>query len=464
MALKLYNTLTRRKESFKPIKRGRVSIYSCGPTVYSFAHIGNLRAYIAEDILRRALEYNNLKVKHIMNITDVGHLTSDADTGEDKIEKAASQEHKSAWEIAEFYTKAFKEDLKNLNILFPSIWCKATYHIKEQISLVQQLEKKGYTYIIPNDGIYFDTTKLKDYGKLANLRRESLKAGARIALSEGKKNPTDFALWKFSPPNSTRQMEWSSPWSPKGFPGWHIECSAMSMKYLGPSFDIHCGGIDHIPVHHTNEIAQSEAVTGKKFVNYWFHVEFLVINKEKMAKSLGNLLTLNELIQQGFSPLAYRYFCLQAHYRSQLSFSIEAIKTASSSLSSLYAKMQSLIHLPKSKENKKLLASLKNKFISAVNDDLDTPKALSTLWETLNSTLSPEEKKKCILEFDKVLGLRIKDVIETKIPREIWNLAEQRQKARSNKDYITADSIREKINSLGFIIEDTSEGFILKKK
>jgi len=288
--LALYNTLTRKKEEFKSLKKNEVSLYTCGPTVYNFAHIGNLRTYIFEDLLKRVLLYNKNKIKHVMNITDVGHLTSDADTGEDKIEAASKKEHKTAWQIAEFYTKAFKDDMKKLNLLPPSVWCKATDHIKEQIKWVQDLEKAGYTYKTA-DGIYFNTSKFKDYGKLALLEKQQLQAGKRVAMGD-KKSPTDFALCKFSSPEEKRQMEWNSPWG-KGFPGWHIECSVMATKYLGKQFDIHCGGVDHIPIHHTNEIAQTEALTKKKWVNYWLHGEFLILEEEKMSKSKGNILTLS---------------------------------------------------------------------------------------------------------------------------------------------------------------------------
>jgi len=345
--LKIYNTLTKQKEEFKPIKTGwfrKVGLYTCGPTVYNFAHIGNLRSYIFEDILKRVLKYNGYKVKHVMNITDVGHLTSDADEGEDKMEKGAKREGKTAWEIAEFYTQAFKSNLHDLNIIEPDVWCKATDHIKEQIKLVQKLIDRGFTYET-SDGIYFDTTKIDDYGKMANLKNQELQAGVRVDIGE-KRNAHDFALWKWSSPNChpelvsgslpKRQMEWSA-FNHIGFPGWHIECSAMSMKYLGEQFDIHCGGIDHIPVHHTNEIAQSESVTGKKpWVKYWMHGEFLLTGSDKMAKAGDNFLTLQTLKDKNINPLAYRYLLLQTHYRKQLTFSWEALEAAESGLKHFY--------------------------------------------------------------------------------------------------------------------------------
>ena len=325
MTLYLFNTLGRQKQEFIPIKKGKVGLYTCGPTVYDYAHIGNLRSFIFEDILKRVLQYNNFKVKHAMNITDVGHLVSDSDEGEDKMEKGSRRTGKTAWEIAKFYTLSFKKDLADLNVISPAVLCKATDHIKEQIALIKKLEKKGFTYQTV-DGIYFDTSKLNDYGKLADLQHQELKAGIRVDLG-GKKNSSDFALWKFSPKHEKRQMEWKSPWG-VGFPGWHIECSAMSVKYLGQPFDIHCGGIDHVPVHHTNEIAQSEAATGKPMANFWLHNEFLNLKDAKMSKSGENFITLPSLIEKGYSPLAYRYFLLQAHYRKQLIFSFEALTAA----------------------------------------------------------------------------------------------------------------------------------------
>jgi len=315
MSLKFYNTLTRKLEDFNPLNPPNVGLYTCGPTVYMYAHIGNLRTYIFEDILKRVLLANNYKVNHVMNITDVGHLTSDADTGDDKLEKEAIKENKNAWEIAAFYTAAFQKDLEELNIIPPDIWCKATDHINEQIELVKKLESKGFTYRT-DDGIYFDTSKVADYGKLAGLDIEGLRAGIRVEMVAGKKNPTDFALWKFSPTNVKRQMEWDSPWG-KGFPGWHIECAAMSMKYLGETFDIHCGGIDHIPVHHTNEIAEAESATGKPFVKYWLHGEFLELKEGRMGKSEGNAILVSTLKEKGFDPLSYRYLVLNTHYRKR---------------------------------------------------------------------------------------------------------------------------------------------------
>ena len=317
MSLRLYDTFTRNLREFVPLQSPEVGLYTCGPTVYDYAHIGNLRTYIFEDILRRTLEFNGYTVKHVMNITDVGHLVSDADEGEDKMEKGARRTGKSAWEIAQFYTLAFQEDLKRLNIQSPHIWCRATDHIQEQIEFILCIENRGYTYRT-SDGVYFDTSKMSNYGYMARLDIEGLQAGARIDLGE-KRSPTDFALWKFSPSGQKRQMEWESPWG-TGFPGWHIECSAMSAKYLGSFFDIHCGGEDHIPVHHTNEIAQTEACFGTRLANFWMHGYFLQLDEASMSKSSGEFLRLQVLIDRGYDPLAYRFFNLSAHYRAKLNF------------------------------------------------------------------------------------------------------------------------------------------------
>jgi len=460
MSLKLYNTLTRKKETFKSIKPGFVGMYCCGPTVYNYAHIGNLRTYIFEDILKRVLIYNGFKVKHVMNITDVGHLTSDADVGEDKIELRARREKKTAWEIAKFYTRKFFEDIERLNIIKPDITPKATEHIKDMISLIKILEKKGYTYIIENDGVYFDTSKFKDYGKLARLKIEGLKAGARVGFVKGKRNKTDFALWKFSPKGVKRQMEWESPWG-IGFPGWHIECSAMAMKYLGEHFDIHCGGVDHIPIHHTNEIAQSEAATGKKWVNYWLHGEFLILEKGKMAKSTGMFITLQKLIDDGFDPLDYRYFCLNAHYRTQLRFSYKALEDAKRGFEHLKNKIIEVLSIKN--KGKKSTIAYEKRFMEAINDDLNMPKALAIVWDMLkDNEVRNDLKYKAILKFDRVLGLKL-DKIKIEIPKKIKELLEKREEARKKKDFELADKIREEIKKEGYVIEDTKEGPILKK-
>jgi cysteinyl-tRNA synthetase len=456
----VYNTLTRSKVPLVPLDGKRVRMYTCGPTVYNYAHIGNLRTYIFEDLLKRTLIYNDMPVLHVMNITDVGHLTSDADEGEDKMEKGATREGKSVWDIAAFYTAAFRSDLDRLNILEPDIWCKATDHIKEQIAQIQTLESKGFTYTI-DDGVYFDTSRLDDYGKLARLDIENLKAGARIEVAEGKRNPTDFALWKFSPKDAKRAMEWESPWG-VGFPGWHIECSAMSMKYLGEQFDIHCGGIDHIPVHHTNEIAQAEAATGKRpWVNIWMHGEFLVMDKAKMAKSGENFLTLSVLREKGVDPLIYRYFCLTAHYRQQLGFSWEGIESAKSSYNALHTKMLDL-HEHKTVGRSAPEAEHKHRiaFNDAINDDLNIPQALAALWTVLrDEKLANERKIMLAEEFDNVLGLGIKGMgRKEEIPAEIKALAHERHEARTKKDWAASDRLRADINAKGYIIDDKTDG------
>ncbi|NQV13476.1 MAG: cysteine--tRNA ligase [Parcubacteria group bacterium] len=459
MPFQLYNTLTRQKEDFKPLADNQVGLYTCGPTVYDYAHIGNLRTYVFEDVLKRVLLYDDYKVKHVMNITDVGHLVSDADEGEDKMEIGARREKKTAWEIAEFYTEAFQKDIAELNILPPDIWCKATDHIKEQIELIGTLEKKGFTYQT-DDGIYFDTAKFKDYGQLAKLDIEGLQAGARIEMVKGKRNSTDFALWKFSPSTSSgkkRQMEWNSPWG-TGFPGWHIECSAMAMKYLGEQIDIHCGAVDHLNVHHTNEIAQSEAATGKKFVNYWIHGEHLLVDGGKMSKSKGNYATLQTVIGEGFNPFAFRYLVLTSHYRSKLNFTWESLQAAQNALTKLYKQVAEL------DDARKLDQEYKDKFEAALNDDLNTPQAVSIVWDLLKSDLPAGAKKATLLDFDKILGLGLdKKQQLVEIPEKIEKLLTEREKARSDKNWDKADELRNEIEKAGFIVDDTPEGQRIKQ-
>ncbi|MFA6537541.1 MAG: cysteine--tRNA ligase [Patescibacteria group bacterium] len=460
MPIKLFNTISREIEEFKPQKNNEVSFYTCGPTVYGFAHIGNLRTYIFEDILKRVLEFNDYKVNHVMNITDVGHLTGDGDEGEDKIEKSALLESKSVYEIAEFYTDAFQKDLQNLHIITPNVWCKATEHIQEQIELIKKLEEKGFLYKI-SDGLYFDTAKFPKYGDLAHLNLSGQEAGVRVEINPEKKNPTDFAVWKFSPREKQRLMEWDSPWG-IGFPGWHIECSAMSMKYLGETIDIHAGGIDHIPVHHTNEIAQSECVTGKQFVNYWLHGEFLLINDNRMGKSVGNFITLNDLVEKGFDPMVYRMFCLSSHYRSKLNFTFENLENARNIWQKLKTKFLNLGKLTGKIKEEFLL-----QFTACVNDDLGVPKALAVVWEVLKSDLSDFDKRATLLEFDKVLGFDLQNTKDDEnnfeIPQEIKKLAEQRFQTKLKKDFKKADELRKKIVEQGFEIEDFVESYKIKK-
>lgn len=517
----LYNTLTRQKEEFKPIKKDEVGLYTCGPTVYNFAHLGNLRTYLFEDFLKRTLEYNGYKVNHVMNITDVGHLTGDMDMGEDKVERTSNGNlvlqckncknniplyvntserafetiefnnckikcpvcktinifnfhgpslENTVWDITNKFTAAFKLDMNLLNIEKPALWCKATDNIPEQISLVSILEKKGYTYRT-SDGIYFDTAKVKDYNKLSHLPLKELKEGARVEKNPEKKNPTDFALWKFSPPTdgatgAKRQMEWESPWG-IGFPGWHIECSAMSLKYLNGELDIHCGGIDHINIHHTNEIAQSEAATGQKFFNYWLHGAFLNIQGgKKMAKSEDNFLTVeNALLKKGISPLVYRFAALQVHYRKPMEYSEEILQQAKSGFGSLLSQVASL-----GKTSGSVSKDWHEKFIEAINNDLNLPKALAVLAGVLKSKLAPADKLATALDFDKVLGLKLDEPGEEleaeisldSLPQEVRDLVTRREIARSQKDWPAADQLRKEIEEQGYFIEDTSEGQKIK--
>ena len=459
--IQLYNTLSKKEEVFKPINPKEIKMYTCGPTVYWYATIGNMRTYIFSDLLKRMLLYSGYKVKQIINITDVGHLTDDADQGEDKMENASKKENKSAKEIADHYFSVFHQDLKKLNILEPSKWTKATSHIKEQIELIKTLEKKGFTYKT-EDGIYFNTSKLKDYGKLANLNIKELKAGKRIQIGE-KKNKTDFALWKFSKPDEKRQQEWKSPWG-TGFPGWHIECSAMSMKYLGEHFDIHTGGQDHIPIHHTNEIAQSEAATGKKFVNYWLHGAFLLFNGDKVSKSSGGLYTIKELEDLGYNPLHYRYLCLQTHYKKPLNFTLEALDASKNGYENIKKKIISLKqnHYKGKDETEKYQSS----FNKAIHSDLNIPNALQ-IFHTVLDDLDFDSKKKIKLleEFDKVLGLDIKEMKEEKftIPKEIKDLANEREKLRKDKMWEEADLFRKRIEEKGYNLKDSPEGTKLEK-
>jgi len=464
MELYLYNTLTRKKEIFKPLQDKEVGLYTCGPTVYNFAHIGNLRTFIFEDILKRALLYNGYRVKHIMNITDVGHLTGDRDMGEDKMEKGAQREGKTAWEIAEFYTQSFKQDMTHLNILEPTLWCKATDTIPEQIELIKTLEDKGFTYNI-SDGIYFDTSKFEGYTKLSNQDLEALQEGARVERNPEKRNATDFALWKFSPEGVKRQMEWDSPWG-VGFPGWHIECSAMSMKFLGDQLDIHCGGVDHIDVHHTNEIAQSEAATGKKFFNTWMHGAFLIITGgKKMAKSEGNFLTLDStFIQNGIDPLVYRFATYQTHYRKPMEYSEEAVQAARNGLEHLKNQVRSLMSKGMG-DKASVNDGYKQKFIKELNDDLNMPRALASVQEALKSDMDDSEKLATVLDFDRVLGLDLEKVtVSEGLPENIQQKIAARKKARAEKNWALSDQLRDEIQAFGYVVQDVKDGMTVFKK
>ena len=465
--MKLYNTMDRKVEEFVPIEEGKVGMYCCGPTVYNYAHIGNLRTYIFEDILHRTLEEAGYRVKHVMNITDVGHLTGDGDDGEDKLGKRSRETGKSVWDIAAFYTDAFFADEKALNIKRPNVVCKATDHIQDMIALIKRLEEKGHTYTAGGN-VYFSIDSIDDYGKLAGQKQEDKLSGARIAVDGNKRNPQDFVLWFTNSKFGEQAMMWDSPWG-RGYPGWHIECSAMSMKYLGETFDIHCGGIDAIPVHHTNEIAQSEAATGHKWVNYWCHGEFLLNDKGKMSKSSGEFLTLPVLVGHGYNALDYRYFCLGGHYRTQLKFSYEALdhaKSARERLNSMVAELKAKAK-PESTISEKA-ESYKDSFFAALFNDLRCPEALAVMWKMLkDNSITEGEKLSLLYSMDKVLGLDL-DKVEAKKEEKVggeeeWKLVEERKQAKAEKNYQRADEIRKELEERGYIVKDTPQGPILQK-
>jgi len=471
--MKLYNTLTRQIEEFEPLNPPEVSLYACGPTVYDYAHLGHLRKYTMDDVIIRVLKHAGYKVKFVQNVTDVGHLASDGDTGEDKLEKGAKKYGQSVWDIAKKFEDYFFTSMDEMGNLRPDISCRATEHIKEQLKMVLELEKKGYTYVIEGDGVYFDTSKLDDYGKLARLNIEKLKEGARLGKVKGKKNPTDFALWKFEREGENRAMVWESPWHKRSFPGWHIECSAMSMKYLGEQMDIHTGGIDHIPVHHTNEIAQSEAATGKKpFVKYWVHHNFLRVDGEKMSKSLGNFFTIEDVKNKGFSPQALRLLFLTSHYRSEQNFTWKSLEAAQKSWERLVKIIRDFkIKIDENEEKTDYLKygystnaqPYKKTFFELMGNDLKTPEAIAVMWEVLSSDLPAAEKLKLLFEFDEVLGLGLKAESEkriaaVKITTEVSKLLKKRKQARKDKDWAKSDELRDQIQELGFIVVDESDG------
>lgn len=460
----IYNTLTGNKEELEPIEKGKIGMYTCGPTVYDYAHIGNLRTYIFEDVLKKALEYAGLKVKHVMNITDVGHLESDSDTGEDKMAKGAIREKKTVWQIARFYEDAFLKDCELLNIQRPTVVCRATAHIEDMIKFIQILENKGFTYIA-NGNVYFSIEKYPNYTKLAKLSIDELVAGSRVEVDTFKKNPLDFVLWFTNSKFSNQIMQWESPWG-KGFPGWHIECSAMSMKYLGERIDIHCGGVDHIPVHHTNEIAQSESAIGHKWVNYWMHGEFLVLDNGKMSKSKGDFLTITRLIEEGFNPLDYRYFCLQSRYRKQLVFSFESLTEARRSYSKLKEKIKKFEagrNIGETAYSSKV-KSYQDKFLAQISDDLNIANAFTVLSEVIkDEALNNSEKFYLIEDFDKVFSL---DLTKTEDKKEGLSLDEEyieklileRNSARKEKAWARADEIRKLLLESNIELVDTKEG------
>jgi len=459
MEIKLYNTLSKKIESFQPVSDGIVSMYHCGPTVYDRAHIGNLRAYVFADTLRRMFEYNNYKINQVMNITDVGHLISDADDGDDKMTKALKREHlpltiEAMEKIGTKYFDAFVEDLKTMNIELPNEFPRASKHIDEDIELIRHLEHNGYIYTT-SDGLYFNTAKFKKYGKLGNIATDSMNDRTRIATNPEKKDPVDFTIWKFD-----KNIGWESPWG-KGFPGWHIECSAMSRKYLGQPFDIHTGGIDHISIHHNNEIAQSEAAYGTPLANYWMHCAFLTISGGKMAKSGKNYVTLDILHENMVSAIAYRYWLFTAHYRSPIDFSYNAVKSAQNALIRLISTISGYSHVGM------IIPSYKERFWAYINNDLDLPKAVALIWDLLNKddTVSGADKYATILDFDRVLGLNldtVKKVVNEDIPAEIVALAEARDEARKARDWKKADALRQEIETRGFNIKDTNNGFQIR--
>lgn len=457
--MRIYNSLGRQVEEFRPISQSRVALYTCGPTVYDYPTIGNWRTYTLSDLLYRALTYLGYRVDYVMNLTDVGHLTSDADSGEDKLEKGARREGKTAWAVAKFYAADFTENFARLNLVKPKLFSRATEHIKEQVELIGKIEKAGFAYRI-DDGIYFDVGAYEkagnSYGDLSNL--EEIKAGARLEVNPQKRDPRDFALWKFSPSGVKRDMEWDSPWG-VGFPGWHIECSAMSMKYLGEQLDIHAGGEDLKSVHHPNEIAQSQVATGKKpFSRYWVHGAFLTVDGGRMGKSLGNAFNLSDVEKRGFDPLALRYFYLTGHYRRPLNFTWEALGSAQTALGRLR------IHAAEWGKPEIGCAEYEAKFKAAIEDDLNLPEALAVVWELVKSDYSGSAKKGSLLKFDEVLGLGLATYREekTEVTAEAKGLLVQREKLRAEKKFAEADEVRGQLESLGYKIEDTETGPVLK--
>jgi cysteinyl-tRNA synthetase len=480
MALTLFNTLGRELQAFEPIQDGSVGFYGCGPTVYNYAHIGNLRAYFTHDIVTRTLRERGFKVNHVMNITDVGHLSGDDDSGEDKMLKSAEERGKSVLEIADFYTRAFFNDTARLNIKKPTTICKATEHVEDMIALIMRIEEGGFTYFAGGN-LYFDIAKFPAYGELARLRLGNQKAGARTGVDENKRNPQDFVLWFTKGKFENQALIWDSPWG-RGYPGWHIECSAMSLKYLGETFDIHAGGIDHVPIHHTNEIAQSEAATGKHpWVRYWVHNEFLVLDKGKMSKSTGGFLTLQSLVDEGYDPLDYRYLLLGGHYRSQLQFSFEALTGARNARKSLGDRIRALADKagpvissrpllederaplpPEIREGK--AGTYLDAFNAAMDDDLSTPRALAELWGLLRDTaLEPGDALLGAFEMDRTLGLglvgeALRRHKEEDAPEDIEALITERSAAKKEKNFTRADEIRKGLKERGIILEDNPGG------
>ena len=468
--MKLYNTASREVETFKPIHNKTVTLYTCGPTVYDETHIGHMRKYTMDDILKRTLKYVGYEVEHVMNITDVGHLSGDDDSGEDKLEKGAKKSGKTVWDVAKYYTDKFFETMDALNIIRPDKVVKATDHIKQMIDLVKRLEAKHLTYAT-DEAIYFDITKFPSYGSLSGQKLEEKKQAARgeIHIDPNKKHPADFALWfKRVGRFKDHSMHWDSPWE-DGFPGWHIECSAMSMAYLGETIDIHTGGIDHIPVHHENEIAQSEAATGNKFVRFWVHHAFLNVDGEKMSKSKGNYYTLEDLKKHNIDPLAIRYLFLQTHYRQEMNFTWEAAEAAQETLEKikkivLDLRLSKITSPQNQSPNVNLFNDFKLQFSKSLSQDLNTSEALAVMWNMLKSKLSSSKKMELLYDFDEVFGLALKDIKKGKIPKELIELANQRIEARKAKNFKKSDELRKQIEEKGYIVEDTDGGYRIKKK
>ncbi len=460
MDIYFYNTLTKQKELFKSIKEKEATIYSCGPTVYKDATIGNMRTYLLNDTLRRILKYNGYHLKHVMNITDVGHLVSDGDEGEDKMIKSAREEHKSPLEIANYYTNLFLRDLERLNIETPEVICRATDHIKEMLEMVKKIMENGYAYET-STAIYFDVSKLDKYGILSGIDLNNQKAGARVEVDPEKRNPYDFALWIKAPENHL--MKWDSPWGPS-YPGWHIECSAMSTKYLGEEFDIHTGGIDLVPTHHENEIAQNKGACGKIPAHYWIHGEYLLVDGGKMSKSLGNVYLVDDIMKKGYSPLAYRLFNFSCHYRGKLNFTWDGIESASASLSRLKEGYEK--HLNGTEEvYDEIINDLEDRFHKAINDDMNMPLALSIVWEAVRYKTKSKKIADLLKKFDTVLGIKIDETeLKEEIPQEILDLAEKRKEARNNKNWSESDKLRDRIFEKGYIVKDTKEGTEIVKK
>lgn len=477
--MKLYNTMSRSIEEFNPIAPPAVGLYACGLTVYDYTHLGHLRKYTMDDVLIRTLRHAGYKVQFVQNVTDVGHLSSDADTGEDKLEKGAKKYGKSVWDIAREFEAYFFRSMDLMGNARPDVSCRATEHIQQQLDMVIELEKKGFAYVIEGDGVYFDTSKVDDYGKLAHLDLEHLQEGARVERVEGKRNPTDFALWKFERPGENRAMVWESPWAKRSFPGWHIECSAMAIHYLGDQFDIHTGGIDHIPIHHTNEIAQAEAATGQKpFVRYWVHHNFLRVDGEKMSKSLGNFYTIDDILKRGINPKALRLLFLTTHYRSEMNFTWEALEGSQKA----WQKLAKMVLQFRAEEGRTVLSQEKldkideyrKRFFGFMEDDLKTPEALTVLYEVVKSNIPSSDKYDLLGEFDEVLGLGFRQLQETAmempiitdlstVPTEAQQLLAQRKTAREQKDWTSSDKFRDELVKLGYEVIDGPTGQQLRQ-